>query len=51
MITQKSKKYVEGLALTSILVTNMLNKRTNRYYSPEELEGEDDIPVDIETLD
>lgn len=29
----------------------MLNTRTNRYYSPEELEGEDDIPVDIETLD
>ena len=28
----------------------MLNTRINRYFTPEELEGEDDIPVDEETL-
>lgn len=29
----------------------MLNTRTNRYFTPEELEGEDDIPVDEQTLE
>ena len=34
----------------SLLLT-MLNTQTNRYFTPEELEGEDDIPVDEETLE
>ena len=29
----------------------MLDPRTNRYFTPEELEGEDDIPVDEQTLE